>query len=398
MQRLKLTDAAIRTLKRQEKQYTLGDGEGLFLDVPPSGRLRWRFVYRFGGKQKKLALGCYPETGLKRARDLTREAREHVAAGLDPSQVRREKKEKALFDAENTFEAVSRCWLAENIPRWSKSHAGTTERQLERDIFPFLGAVPLVEIRAPLLVETLRRIQNRSPEMARRACISVRAVFRFGLLHGLIEADPSTALWGALGPAPKVTHFPAPSSPKEVGAILRALDALRVRWGVVSYASRLLPLWAVRPGELVSARWADFDFEAKEWRFLSSKTKVPHLVPLSRQALALLDELKEQTGRGEWVFPSLHKKGAHIVTVSLSAHLATAGVGPDRLVPHGWRSVFRTLGAEECGFSFDILEAQLAHKVPDVLGRAYNRAKWLEARRAAMQRWADYLDELKAAV
>lgn len=390
-----LSDARIRSLKPKARPFPVTDGDGLFLLVHPSGAKSWRFSYYLHKRQKRLCLGSYPEIGLKRARELTAEARAQVAAGGDPCKIKSEKKRRAIMIAENTFEAIARRWLAEKAPFWSLSHAEGQLRRLEKDIFPLIGAEPIAEMKAPILLEALKRVlTKKGEETAKRARGIIQRVFRYAVLHGFLEADPTTALKDAL-PAPKHSHYKAPRTPKEVGAILRAIDTLKKNGGVVQYALRLHPYLAVRPGELERARWADIDFEAKEWRFNSSKTQVHHFVPLSRQVLEILEELKTVTGRHEWLFPNLWKTGRHISSSAMRANLARAGITPEQITPHGWRSVFRTLGAEECGISFDILEAQLAHAVPDVLGRAYNRTEWKRQRREAMQKWADYLDGLK---
>lgn len=389
-----LSDAAIRTLKPRASAYPVTDGDGLFLLVRPTGTKSWRLSYYFNRKQRRLCLGSYPEIGLKRAREMTAEARAHVAAGVDPLEIKREERRKKEWELKNTFEAVAWQWYEEKAPVWAISYAREQKRCLKKNVLPVLGALPMTKIKAPLLVGALKEILAKGKETAKKARISIQGICRFALLNGLIEADPSTALKDAI-PAPEGKHFAAPRTVKEVGAILRALDSLKEVGGIVQYALRLHPLLAVRPGELLGARWADIDLETKEWRFIAPKTKRHHVVPLSRQALEILKELQAISGRFEWVFPNLWRTERHITNAAMRAHLRRIEIGPDALTPHGWRAVFRTLGAEECGFSFDVLEAQLGHAVPDVLGRAYNRAEWMAQRREAMQNWADFLDKAK---
>lgn len=389
-----LTDAAIRNLSPGARPYGKPDGGGLFVHVTRKGSKSWRYAYRFGGKRKTLTFGLYPDVSLKRARELHAEARENLAAGLDPCALKQERKRGEELAKLNTFAAAARAWLAEKLPRWSPGHAKDQARRLEKDVLPEVGKFPLAKVKAPDLVRALKAIAAKGPETAKRARVIIQSVCRFAVNLGLIDADPSTTLKDALDP-PSPKHYPAPTDPAEVGAILRALDAPGVSGPVVRAALRFHPLVAVRPGELEKARWADFDLTAKEWRFTASKTHTPHVVPLSKQALAILEEVRPYSGGSEFVFPNGRTLKRPMSNGAMRMALAAAGVTPDVLVPHGWRAVFRTLGAEQCGFSWDCMEAALAHSVPDALGRAYNRTQWLEQRRDMMQQWADYLDELK---
>ncbi|MDR0966165.1 MAG: integrase arm-type DNA-binding domain-containing protein [Myxococcales bacterium] len=403
-QRQRLSDVEIRSLKAQARPYNATDGDGLFLCVLPTGSKSWRFAFWYLGKRKTLVLGQYPEISLKRARELLAEARTHVAEGRDPCALKQAAKSARRLEVLETFEALSTQWLSEREPSWSASHAKGQARRLEKDLLPYLAGRPIKEIKAPELVATLRKLFERSgAEVTERAKQILYGVFRYAVNLGLLDTDPTTTLKGVTE-APQPTHFAAPAKDTvKVGGFLRMLEAPRLAGPLVQCALRLHPLVVVRPGELRCARWADIDFEAKEWRFVPSKTRKKnpeeHVVPLSRQAFAILEEVKPFSfGRSEWVFPSPRTMARPLSEAALNAALARAGIPNTELVPHGWRSVFRTLGAERCGFQWDCLEAQLAHAVPDVLGRAYNRAEWMEQRRVMMQRWADYLDELKAGV
>lgn len=337
---------------------------------------------------------------MKRARELLAEARAHVAEGRDPCALKQENKAAKKREVFETFEAVSRAWLAGKLPTWSENSAKNYARRLERDVLPEIGTASIRTLKAPDLVRALKAISAKGLETAKRSRATIQSAFKYAVNLGLIDADPTTTLSAALEP-PKTNHFPAPRDPVVVGGILRALDSSALAGLIVHCAMRLHPLVAVRPGELERARWADFDLEAKEWRFVPSKTErqqpEPHVVPLSRQALAILEQVKPFSfGRSEWVFPNARSLSRPMSNGAMRANLIRIGIDHETLVPHGWRSVFRTLGAERCGFSWDCLEAQLAHSVPDALGRSYNRAQWMELRRAMMQQWADYLDELKA--
>jgi integrase len=354
-----------------------------------------------GGK-KELHLGVYPAIPLKRARELAQEAREAVARGEDPRALKKAAKVERSLEAVQTFEALGREWLKAKTPSWSESHAKGQARRFEKDLLPFLGKRPVKELKASDLVRALRALEERSGAWtAKRVRPLVHGIFRHAMSLGVLDADPTTTIHEATE-APPESHFAAPTDPAKVGSILRALDSADLAGVIVQAALRLHPLVVVRPGELRHARWADFDFEAREWIFIPPKTKKkkpePHVVPLSRQALAILEGLKPYTGAAGWVFPSPRAMTQPLSNGALGAALARIGIPKTELVPHGWRAVFRTLGAERCGFQWDCLEAQLAHAVPDVLGRSYNRAEWMEQRRAMMQQWADYLDELKGLV
>lgn len=391
-----LTDAKIRNIKPQARPFNVTDGDGLFLYVQTNGSKCWRYGFRYLGKRKTLALGTYPEMSLARARELLAEARTHVAAGRDPCALKQEAKAAKKREAFETFEAVSRAWLTDNGPYWSETHRRDQARRLDKDILPLIGAKPIKEFKASELVALLRDVSKRGLETAKRTRVIIQSVFRYAVNIGVLDADPTTTLKDALKP-PKPTHFAAPTDPSKVGEILRAIDADRIAGPIVHCALRLHPLVAVRPGELRQARWADFDFEENEWCFKASKTGQDHIVPLSRQALAILEQLKPFSfGRSEWVFPSIRSLRTPMSNGTLGASLERIGIRNDTLVPHGWRAVFRTLGRERCKFDREWLEMQLAHSVPDALGAAYNRTQWIDERRVMMQQWADYLDELKA--
>ena len=392
----RLTDAKARALKPKAKRYKVGDGGGLCLLVDPSGARYWRLTYRWGGKPKQIHFGRYPEVSLKEARRRAEEARALVRAGRDPKVERARLKVEAVRAAENTFERRAREWLEAKGPGWGASHAAKMARHVERDLLPLLGRQRMDSLRACDLVEALERLRPKGGECVKRARGALEGIFRRALACGHVAADLSGAL-GELFPVPSGGHLTASNDPRAVGGVLRALEGLGEAGArsPVELASLLLPLVACRPGELVAARWEEIDWGAGEWRFIASKTRAPHFVPLSRQALALLEAARAagHGAPGAWVFPS--EKGGPIVTGSLNKCLRRAGVSPKVLTSHGWRSVFRTLGAEVLGIPEHVLEAQLGHKVPDALGRAYNRTTWREQRRAALQEWADYLDKVK---
>jgi len=391
-----LTDAAIRSAKPAEKPRKLFDGNGLYLEIAPSGAKLWRFKYQFACRAKLLALGQWPETSLSAARRKREEARELLARGIDPSEARKAEKLRQKALAENTFEAVAKEWDRRYLSTRAQTHRDKVMRRLEAYVFPYLGRRPVSELTAPEILACVRRIEAANKlETAHRTLQAIGQVIRFAIANGQAENDPTSALRGALPPVSH-RHMAAPTDPEKVGEILRALDTFQGS-PIVAAAIRLLPLLFCRPGELITMRWADVDLEAAEWRYAVTKTKTEHLVPLSRQAIAILRDLFPLTGHlpGGWVFPGGRSPLQHLSNVAILAAYRRLGIGKEELTGHGWRAVARTLLHEKLGFPAEAIEHQLAHAVPDPLGRAYNRTRFLETRRKMMRAWADYLDRLR---
>lgn len=390
-----LTDTAIRNAKPGDKTIKLFDERGLYLEVSPAGGKWWRLKYRFDGKEKRLSLGVYPDVSLKDARERRDTARKLLADGTDPSENRKAQKSARAGRAANSFEVVAREWYAKYSATWAKDHGNRIIRRFERDIFPWIGARPIAEITAPELLAVVRRIEDRGAlETAHRALGNCGQVFRYAVATGRAERDPSGDLRGALPPV-KGEHFAATTDPKRVGEILRALDGYQGTL-TVRCALRLAPLVFVRPGELRKAEWADIDLDAAEWRYTVTKTNTPHIVPLSRQAVAILRELQPLTGRGQFVFPGARSNGRPMSDNAILAAMRRMGIGKEEMSGHGFRAVARTILDEVLGVRPDYIEHQLAHAVRDPNGRAYNRTAHLPERRKMMQQWADYLDKLKA--
>lgn len=390
-----LTDTAIRNAKPGEKTIKLFDERGLYLEVSPAGGKWWRLKYRFDGKEKRLSLGVYPDVSLKDARERRDAARKLLADGTDPSENRKAQKSARADRAANSFEVVAREWYAKYSATWAKDHGNRIIRRFERDIFPWIGGRPIAEVTAPELLTVVRRIEDRGAlETAHRALGNCGQVFRYAVATGRAERDPSGDLRGALPPV-KGEHFAATTDPKRVGEILRALDGYQGTL-TVRCALRLAPLVFVRPGELRKAEWADIDLDAAEWRYTVTKTNTPHIVPLSRQAVAILRELQPLTGRGQFVFPGARSNGRPMSDNAILAAMRRMGIGKEEMSGHGFRAVARTILDEVLGVRPDYIEHQLAHAVRDPNGRAYNRTAHLPERRKMMQQWADYLDKLKA--
>jgi integrase len=372
--------------------------------VAPSGGKWWRFKYRFGGKEKRLSLGTYPDTGLKAAREKAVAARKLLAAGADPAEARKAEKAGRILLATNSFEAIARGWHATvHSHKVSAGHSKRTLIRLEQDVFPWMGRLPIVEIAAPLILQTMRRVEGRGAiETAHRELQSIGQVFRYAVATGRAERDPTGDLRGALKPF-LTRHMPAITDPKRVGELLRAIHAYE-GMPVTRAALRLAPLVFVRPGELRKAQWCEIDLEGGMWRIptarmkrsLQDKASGPdHFVPLSRQAVEILEALKPLTGHRAHVFPCTRGEGRPMSDVTIGAALRRLGFPKDEMTGHGFRAMARTLLAERLGVEEPVIEAQLAHAVRDSLGRAYNRTTFLEQRRAMLQTWADYLDRLR---
>lgn len=390
-----LTDTAVKNAKPADKAIKLSDEKGLYLLVHPNGSKYWRLKYRYGGKEKVLALGVYSEVGLKDARKFRDEARELLAKGVDPGENRKALQAAKVERAANSFEVIAREWFAKFLPEWVPSHADKIIRRLERDIFPWLGGKPIAEIKPSDLLTCLRRIEERGAvETAHRALQNCGQVFRYAVATDRAERDIASDLRGAL-PSVSQEHYASITEPAKVAGLLRAMDAFEGTF-VVKSALQLAPLLFVRPGELRKAQWADIDLDRAEWRFVVSKTKTDHLVPLATQAIAILQVLQPLSGRGQYVFPGRDPQKP-MSEAAVNAALRRMGFDTKtEITGHGFRAMARTILAEELHFPPEVIEHQLAHKVPDALGSAYNRTKYLKDRRAMMQQWANYLEKLKS--
>ena len=388
-----LTATTIKTCKPKDKAYKLTDGGGLYLLVSPSGGKWWRFDYRFQSKRKTLSMGVYPAISLKDARDRRDEARKQLANGMDPAIVRQSQKHQQ--SQANTFEAVAREWHAKFKPGWSDSHASRLLRLLERDIFPWLGSMPVSDVSSPLLLQTIRRIETRSLDTAHRAMQNCGQVFRYAIATGRQQNDPTHALKGAIPPI-RDNHFASITHPEQIGPLLRAIEGYKGEF-ITQSALRLGPLVFVRPGELRHAEWSEINLEIGEWRIPSEKMKMgqPHIVPLARQSIVLLTDLQPLTGTGQYLFPSVRSLDRPLSENTINAALRRLGYTKDEMTGHGFRSMASTLLNEQ-GWNRDHIERQLAHAERNKIRAAYNYADYLPERRKMMQAWADYLDSLKA--
>jgi integrase len=339
--------------------------------------------YRVNGKRKTLALGVYSDVSLKDARERRDEARKLLVNGIDPGETRKAQKADRAEDM-NTFEAVAREWFAKYSPNWVTNHANKIIRRLERDVFPWIGKRPIREINAPELLTVLRRIETRDAlETAHRAMQNCGQVFRYAIATGRVERDPSADLRGALPPV-KEKHYASITDPKTVRELLSAIEGYRGSF-VTQCALKLAPLVFVRPGELRKAEWSEFNLEAAEWRIPAEKMKMQetHIVPLSRQAVAILRELHPLTGSGRYVFPGARTNGRPMSENTVNAALRRLGYPKDEMTGHGFRSMASTILNEQ-GWHRDAIERQLAHTERNAVRAAYNYAEYLPERRKMM--------------
>jgi integrase len=390
-----LSEVRIRAAKPREKAYRMADSHGLYLEIAPRGGKYWRWAYRFAGKRKLLALGTYPLITLAVARTRRDAARRQLADGIDPGELKQAQKLAGAEAAENSFEAIAREWLLRYSPTWAEANAKRIARLFERDIFPRIGRQAITTLTPPMVLMMARRIESRGAlETAHRAIGAVSQVCRYAVATGKAPSDPTRDLRGAL-PQVKSTHFAAVTEPKRAGELLRLIDGY-TGTHIVRCALALAPLVFVRPGELRRARWEHFDLEAAEWRYRVTKTDVDHIVPLSTQAVAILRDIEQLTGRGELVFPGVRDRKRPMSENTLNGALRSLGIPQEEMSSHGFRAMARTLLDEVLGYRIDVIEHQLAHAVKDPNGRAYNRTAHLPERKRMMQAWADYLDRLRS--
>jgi len=401
----RLTDKAIQAAKPKEKLYMLADGGLLYLLVHPAGGKLWRLKYRHGDAQKTLALSkvtggtsAYPDISLKEARQLRDDAKKLLAAGIDPAEARREEKAARQAEAANSFRNAAEEWFS----TWQAGKAGKTvfnmRSKLDRFILPIIGDKPVASIAGPDVLEVLRPIEAKGQlDTTHRVKIAVSLILQYAIATGKRAlADPCPYLNKVLQ-TPVVKHHAAFTRPEQVAELMRAIDGYRGQSVFVRAALRLLPLFFCRPGELRTMKWAEVDLEAAEWAYISSKKKVAHIVPLARQAVAILQELRDSCPSGEYVFPGVRSDKRPISDMTLNRALQSMGYNTqEEFTSHGVRAVARTLLSERLKFPADFIERQLSHKTKAANGTAYDRAQYLEDRRAMMQTWADYLDELKA--
>jgi integrase len=387
-----LTETTVKNAKPKERPYKLYDERGLYLLVSQDGGRWWRFRYVLGGKEKLLSLGTYPDVTLKRAREKRDEGRRLVADGIDPSAKRRAEKVAQA----DTFEAIAREWMEKQ--HFAAATLEKAEWTFKDLIYPFLGSRPVGSLTPPEILEVLRRLERRGKhETAHRTKQRISQVIRYAIATGRAERDITADLRGALTPI-KTRNHAAITEPAQVGALLRAIDAYSGQ-PATEAALKLAPLLFVRPGELRAARWAEFrlDGDEPEWRIPAERMKMAeyHVVPLSKQAVAILKDLQSVTGPEGFVFPGVNEPNRPMSETCLTVALRRMGYSGEQMTWHGFRAMASTLLNEQ-GWHPDLIELQLAHRERNKVRAAYNRAQRLEERRKMMQAWADYLDALKS--
>ncbi|HEV2682192.1 MAG TPA: integrase arm-type DNA-binding domain-containing protein, partial [Rhodanobacter sp.] len=409
-----LTAVAVRNAKPRETMYRLAAGKGLYLQVMPNGARYWRLKYRFAGKPRMMGVGVFPDVSLSDARDARDAARKLLASGVDPSMQRRIEKLSLVVAVENSLEAVCRAWYAERESTWVDSYARGVRRRLEANIYPWLGKLSIVDVTSGMLMACLQRIVDRGAvETAHRTLNYLVEIYRWAIRNNIAERNVAADLMGAL-PVSISQNFPTLTDPERIGELLRAIDAYNGTY-ITRYALQIAPLVFTRPSELRKALWTEFDLDEAVWavpgehlkmRKALKATAEPHLVPLSRQAVALLRELHPFTGHGDYVFPGARTLKRPMSDGTINAAFARLGFKGE-IVHHGLRHMAST-ALNELGWDEDEIERQLSHKqkknaVEKQLGRAdknrirgiYNKAKYLDPRKKMMQAWADYLDGLR---
>lgn len=390
---MKLTDAKLRTLTEPGKHF---DGGGLYLELTKAGGRYWRMKYRHGGKEKRLAFGVYPAVGLKDARALAAAAREVLQAGDDPGQQRKADKAKAAHESANTLQAVAADWMKHQASRWEAETAGRIRASLEADVFPTLGARAMAGIKPGEVMAAVKKIEARGAgDQAGRVLQRVKAIYRWAVTHERIEANPMLDLVPAEILKPREVQHRAALAPAELPAFLAKLDSYQGDPHTVQ-ALRMVMLTATRPGEVRGARWAEFDLAAGLWVIPAERMKMrtEHRVPLSRQALEVLESMQPLSGHRELVFPSPTYPSKPLSENTFNSAMARMGYKYSATA-HGFRALFSTV-ANECGWNPDVIERQLAHMERNKIRAAYHRSTYMDERSRLMQWWADYLDGRKA--
>lgn len=388
-----MTDALLRNLTEPGKHF---DGGGLYLELTKAGGKYWRLKYRFGGTEKRLAFGVYPEVGLKAARDLANEARKALKSGSDPGELRKAERARVVQETVNTLEAVSRDWMTHQAARWAPVTRDRIRASLEADVFPSLGARPIASLKPGEIMAAVKAIETRgAADQADRVLKRVKAVFRWAVTHERIESNPMVDLVPSEIFKPRHVTHRAALADKDLPEFLAKLDAYEGDPHTLN-ALRLLILTATRPGETRGARWAEFDIDAALWVIPPGrmKMKIEHRVPLSRQAVAVMRTMQTLTGGGDLVFPSPFYPSQALSENTFNSALARLGF-KGTATAHGFRALFSTV-ANECNWNPDAIERQLAHVERNGVRAAYHRSTYLDDRAKLMQWWADYLDGRKA--
>lgn len=391
-----LTDKEIKALQPSDKPRKYADGQRMCIEVRPTGTKAFLQEYTFLGKNSRITIGKYPEVSLKEARIKAAEIRAKVASGIDPLKERKLAKQGLLRRNENTFAAVAWEWFAKKESETKASHSSKIKGRLNGYILPEIGEYPIAEVTAPILLDALRKLENKGLlETAKRVRGLTGEIFRYAIATGRADRNPAADLVGALK-APKAKHMAALTEPKDAGLLMLAIEGYSGTL-IGETALELSPYLFLRPGELRQMEWSEVDFETHQVTIPAERMKMgaDHIVPLSKQAEELLTRIYSLTGRGRYVFPSQRSAQRPMSDNAVRTALRSIGYANDQMTPHGFRAMARTLLDEQLKYRPDWIEHQLAHTVKDPNGRAYNRTVFLEERAEMMQAYADYLDALR---
>ena len=398
-----LSDKEVKAAKPKEKMYKLFDGGGLYLEVPVKQSKRWRIKYRFGGKEKTLSLGTYPNVSLKAARIKREKIKQLLDTGIDPSQQRKEKKEQeiqTLEESENSFEKSAKLYIEHLRPERNKKYWSSVESAFERDINPIIGSKNINDVKAKDIIDVLNHIQSRGAiETAHRLFTQISSVFRYAVSYSYAERNPCSDMDKShILKQVNTNHYATITDNEQIGKLLYDINKYSGAY-TVRMALRFAPYVAVRPYNLRYARWKDIDFESKLWRIPAEEMKIKqeHLVALTDTMLNILTEIKNFSGDGEYIFPSDRHPNKPFSDTTFNKALTRMGYDSSKLVTHGFRAMFSTVSNEQSGFRSEVIEVQLAHKIGNAVSRAYNRALYLEERKELMQWWSDYLDDQQKA-
>lgn len=388
---MKLTEFKIKGAKPTSQKYKLSDGGGLYLEVTPAGGKLWRYKYRFNHREKLLSLGKYPDVSLKKAREKHQKARQQLADNIDPAEVK--KQEKAA--KANIFKDLTKQWWKAQKGKWTLGHANTVYRRLEIDVLPWLGDKPINEITTKEVLQVLRKAESRGVvDTAHRLAQMCNNIFLFAVASGLCDNNPAADINKALKVVPQ-KNFPAITEPEEIKELLRAIDSFQGSF-IVYCALRFLPLVFVRAGELRRSEWQEINFENSLWTIPAHRMKMKrdHIVPLSKQAQGILEELYPLTNKSNYIFPTIRSFQRPMSENTLNAALRRLGYSKEDMSSHGFRTMASTR-LHEMGWPSRVIEFQLAHVDKNKVRGIYNRAEYLEERTRMMQFWANYLDSLK---
>lgn len=393
---MKLTVKGINAAKPKDKAYRLFDGRGLYLQVTPAGSKTWRLKYRFGGKEKLLTIGPLPEISLADAREKTTDARRDLINGVDPSDKKRKAALELKYGQETTFKVVAEEWFETKLKGRSKTHRARSRNLLDRYLFKSLGSRPIKSITTPELLEALRQLEALGYiNSAHKARQVAGQVFRYAIVTGRADSDPSVDLKGALQEIEE-KHFSAITEPEGAGPLMSRIH--KYNGSIITISALKTSAYVpARPGEIRAMEWAEVDLDAELWKLPAEKTKTGKAIhiPLALQVVKILENLRCFTGSGQYVFPGARGDDRTLSENTVRLAIRKIGFSKEQMTAHGFRAMFRTIADEVLGYRIDWIEHQLGHVVKDANGNAYNRTTHLDQRREMMQSWADYLDHLK---